>query len=78
LIGTSCSASASLTSDDHRPFGLDTVHLADGLGDAPTDGGNRAHGLLLCRRLLEAAMLPHRSVGAGHSIKSGHWAATLP
>ncbi|MGO4574309.1 hypothetical protein, partial [Microvirga sp. 2TAF3] len=52
--------------------GADAVHLEDGLGDVQTNGGDRAHGLLLCRWLLEAAMLPHRSVGAVHSIKSGH------
>src|SRR5829696_3751745 len=52
--------------------GADAVHLEDGLGGVQADGGDRAHGLLLCRWLLEAAMLPHRWVGAVHSIMMRH------
>ena len=48
------------------------MHVEDGLSDVQTNGGDRAHRLLLCRWLLEAAMLPYRWVGAVHSIRSGH------
>src|ERR687897_3414357 len=61
-----------LVSDQYLSGRADAVHLEDGLGDIEADGGDRAHGLLLCRWLLEAAMLPHRWVGAVHSINSGH------
>ncbi len=60
-----------LASDDHSPSGIDAMHLKDGLGDVQANGGDRAHGMLLCRWLLEATMLPHRWVGAIHSIRSG-------
>src|ERR671911_2683447 len=60
-----------LAPDQYLSGSADAVHLEDGLGDIQADGGDRAHGLLLCRWLLEAAMLPHRWVGAVHSIRRG-------
>jgi hypothetical protein len=52
--------SPDLTSDQHLVRGADAVHLEDRFGDVQTNGGDRAHGLLLCRWLLTTAMLPHR------------------
>ena len=64
-------SSPDLTPDQHLARGADAVHLEDGFGDVQTNGSDRAYGLLLGSWLLEAAMLPHRWVGAVHSIRSG-------
>ena len=64
--------SPHLTPDQHLASDADAVHLEDGLGDIQTNGGDRAHGMLLCRWLLTTAMLPHRWVGAVHSIILRH------
>jgi hypothetical protein len=64
-------SSPDLTPDQQLARGADAVHLEDGFGDVQTNGSDRAYGLLLGSWLLEAAMLPHRWVGAVHSINSG-------